>query len=284
MGKMHEALERAEAQRARLGGAPGGPATTQELVELPEKPRKVRRRFRRQQSDRKSQRGRHVREARRARVVLNQTESLVTEQFCSLRGRIHSIRRTRPIRSIVITSALPREGKTTTAVNLAISFGLDIEKNTCLVDADLRTPGVHRALPNLPDAGLAEVLEQDAKLDEALVAVPDTRLSVLAIRALPPHPSELLASRRMVDLIDELNARFDTVLIDSPPIIGVPDATTLIDICDAAVLVVGAGRSTPEDIDSALERVDAEKVLGVVFNRCDTVPKPYGGAYGEGDS
>jgi capsular exopolysaccharide synthesis family protein len=275
MGKIHDALQRAEALRLRAGGRPGGPSTAREVVDRLELP-STRKRWR--------DRGRHLKEARRSRIVMSEAESVVTEQFRSLRARLQSIRRTRPVRSIVISSALPREGKTTTAVNLALSFGLDLERQTCLVDCDLRTPRVHHALPQPPEAGLAEVLEGDAKLEEALVAVPDTRLSVLAVRSLPTHPSELLSSRRMLLLLEELHSRFDTVLLDSPPIVGLPDTTTLLDVCDAAVLVVGAGRSSREEVESALERIDASKVLGVIFNRCDTTPKPSGQGYGEGAS
>lgn len=269
MGKIHDALRRAEDQRAQLGGEADGPQALRELPTGAE-PRGF--------AARRPRRGDLLRDARRARMVLNGGDPVVTDQYRSLRARIQSIRRMRPIRSLVVVSALPREGKTTTAVNLALSFGLDLERESCLVDADLRTPGVHRALGELPDVGLADILEGEAKLEEALVRVPETRLSVLPVRSLPSHPAELLASHRMAALLEELHERFDTVLIDAPSILGLPDATTLVDLCDAAVLVVRSGGASRSELEAALERIDAGKLLGTVFNGCDDAPKAYGSA------
>jgi capsular exopolysaccharide synthesis family protein len=273
MGRIHDALQRAEEQREKLGGARGGPASAQEIFDRAPEPREF---------ATGPVRGAALRSARRSRVVLSDAESAVTEQYRTLRARIQSIRRLRPLRSIVVTSALAGEGKTTTAVNLALSFGLDLERETCLVDADLRTPSVHRALAELPPAGLAELLDEDAKLEEVLVRVPDTRLSVVPVRSLPAHPSELLASRRMARLVEELSGRFETVLIDAPPVLGLPDATTLVDLCDAALFVIARGRVSRADLEAALERIDAGKVLGTVFNRAAEGPLAYGS--GRGDS
>jgi capsular exopolysaccharide synthesis family protein len=214
--------------------------------------------------------------------VLSDSDSPISEQYRSLRARIQSIRRSQPIRTLAITSALPGEGKTTTAMNLAASFGLDPERVTCLVDADMRTPSLHRVLPDPPLAGLAELLEGDAKLEEALVQIPDTRLWVLPVRALPAQPSELLASTRMAELFEELETRFEIVLVDSPPVLGLPDATTLMDVCDAGILVVRAGRASQSDLEATLERIDRSKLLGTVFNGSDEKPEAYGpgAAYG----
>lgn len=272
MGKMHDALERAEEERERLGGAPGG-AVPSDLVKLQARPSGGA-----HSTDQREKR----RAISRARVMLDGIDSSVTDQYRSLRARIQSIRRAHPIRSLVLISAAPGEGKTTSAINLALSFGLERERTTCLVDADLRNPSVHHALSQPATCGLAEILEADAKLEDALIAVPDTRLSVLTVRALPSNPSELLGSQRMVALMDELHSRFDTVIVDSPPILGLPDATELIGVCDAALLVVAAGATPRHDIEVALEQVEAAKVIGTIFNRCASVPAPYGYNGGRG--
>ena len=271
MGKIHDALQRAEQERARAGAAASTAAAHLELEPRMLTGPRVR----------GSERAERLRDARRSRFMLADAASNVTEEYRTLRARIQSIRRTQPLRSIMITSALPGEGKTTTAVNLALSFGLELEGATCLVDADLRTPAVHHAIFESPEAGLAELLELDVKLEDALVHVPDTRLSVLTVRALPTHPSELLASRRMAELMQELQSRFDTVLIDSPPILGLPDATTLVDLCDAVLLVIGSGTASRADVDAALAQIDASKALGCVFNRSKEAPTAYG-TYGRG--
>jgi capsular exopolysaccharide synthesis family protein len=221
-----------------------------------------------------------VRAERRAHLV-SSGDSLVAEEYRSLRARIQSIRRTRPFRSLVLTSARPGEGKSTTAVNLALSFGLDLSTTTCLVDADLRTPSVQRAFPELPKLGLAELLQGDgdAKLDEALIAVPDTRLSVLPVRTLPERPAELLSSPHMERLLQELTSRFNTVLIDAPPVLGLPDAVSLVDLCDAALLVVRAGGPPRGEVEAALERLDAARLIGTVFNGCESGESPYPYSY-----
>jgi capsular exopolysaccharide synthesis family protein len=270
MGKIHEALQRAEEQRAKLAGVGRkGKSAPKEIHDLPGPAQPKRK-------SKSSGRSLELRAGRRSRLVLTDTDSPISEQYRSLRARIQSMRRSRPIRTIAITSALPGEGKTTTAVNLASSFGLDLERTTCLIDADMRTPAVHRALPTQPEAGLGEVLIGDAKPEEAMVRIPDTRLWIMPVRSLPSQPAELLASSKMTDLLEDLTSRFDTVVIDSPPVLGLPDATTLIDVCDAGILVVHAGRASREDLEATLERIDSSKLLGMVFNSSDEMPEPYG--------
>jgi capsular exopolysaccharide synthesis family protein len=272
MGKIHDALQRAEQERGKAGAAPGGVAAVQRALDP-----------RTQTGPRASgtPRGEKLGAARRSRIMIADADASVTEEYRTLRARIQSLRRTRPIRSIVVTSALPGEGKTTTAVNLALCFGLEREGRTCLVDADLRTPAVHHALLESPEVGLAELLELDPKLEEALIRVPDTRLSVLTVKAIPGRPSELLASQGMTELVRELHSCFDTVIIDSPPVLGLPDATILVDLCDAVLFVIGSGAASRDDIEAALEQVDAKKAIGCVFNRSQEASKPYATPHGE---
>jgi capsular exopolysaccharide synthesis family protein len=206
--------------------------------------------------------------------MISDMASGVSEEYRTLRARIQSIRRQREVRSIVVTSALPGEGKSTTAMNLAMCFGLSRERRTCLVDADLRTPFIHQVLPTQPEVGLAELLQADAKLEEALVQVPETSLWVLPVRALPTRPAELLASDGLRALMEELSSRFDTIIVDSPPVLGLPDTTQLVDLCDATLLVVGAGTTSRHDIEASVERIDATKIMGTVMNRCSGVSPP----------
>ena len=84
----------------------------------------------------------------------------------------------------------------------------------------------------------------------------------------------------MIELLDEMRTRFQTIVIDAPPIAGLPDAAALVDVCDAAVIVVGAGATDRHDVTAALDRIDRSKVLGTVFNRCDSHQLPYGESYG----
>jgi len=286
MGKIHDALQRAETLRR---GGPEAPAVEPAALDLgaPASPEPapapaVRSGWlpRRKKKAALEAPLSHANDA----VLVGGVDTPYSEEYRTLRARIQSLRRTRELRSIVVSSTRPSEGKTTTAVNLALSFGLERETTTCLVDADLRTPRVHKAFGNAGLVGLAEVLEGDAKLEEALIPVPNTRLMVLPVKALPTAPSELLSSRAMTELVAELHTRFNTVIFDAPPVLGLPDTVTLVDLCDSALFVVGAGRAPREDVESALERLEAAKVIGVVLNRCDRHEIGYLGAYGYGKS
>jgi succinoglycan biosynthesis transport protein ExoP len=286
MGKIHDALQRAEQARRGAGTAldevsvPELPAAIAPATAVaPPAPRL------RSWSLRRKTKAAHATAPSRDDAVALPADggSPFSEEYRTLRARIQSLRRTRDLRTIVVSSTWPGEGKTTTAVNLALSFGLERENSVCLLDADLRTPRVQKAFPAGP-VGLAEVLEGDAKLEEALVAVPDTRLMVLPVKALPSAPSELLSARVMTDLLAELCARFQTIIVDAPPVLGLPDTVTLVDLCDAALFVVGAGRAPREEVESALARLDANKLIGVVLNRCDRTEASYLGSYGYGKS
>lgn len=282
MGKIHDALQRAE--QARRGAdteldvtIPELPAAVAPAATLAPRPRSwsLRRKTKATRSAAPSRDDAHV--------LPSDGGSPFSEEYRTLRARIQSLRRTRDLRTIVVSSTRPGEGKTTTAVNLALSFGLERENSVCLVDADMRTPHVQKAFPAGP-VGLAEVLEGDAKLEEALIAVPDTRLMVLPVKALPSAPSELLSARVMADLLAELCTRFQTIIVDAPPVLGLPDSVTLVDLCDAALFVVGAGRAPRDEVESALARLDANKLIGVVLNRCDRTEASYLGSYGYGKS
>ena len=202
------------------------------------------------------------------RIRLPELEPAIEDEYKSLRARIQSLRRQRPIRSLVVTSARPGEGKTTTALHLARSYGLDRELLTCLVDLDLRSPDVHKAISARPSLGTADLLQGKATLDQVLVRVADSGLFVVPAGHVPENPSELLESMRMAQLVNELHARFGMVILDSPPVLGLPDGTEIVDQFDAVLLVVAASATTARDIDEVLERIDSEKLIGTVLNRC----------------
>jgi len=259
MGRIHDALERAERERATRDGGLHPFATTPGNGEL---------------------RASRPPEPIAADLLAANLASGVNDEYRSLRARIQSLRRSRPLRSLVVTSAGPGEGKTTTSVNLAMSYGYERELDTCLVEADLRTPSVHTLLSERPPVGVTEVLEGDARLEDALVHVPGTRLTVLSVRSVPTQPAELLASRRMYTLLEELQERFGLVILDAPPVLGLPDATALVDLADAALLVVAAASTRRADLAAALERIDRNKLIGAVLNRVDSPPLRGGQAQG----
>jgi capsular exopolysaccharide synthesis family protein len=220
--------------------------------------------------------GFEVRSVRASSLVAVELEGAIADQYKSLRARIQSLRRQREVRSVVVTSAKPGEGKTTTALNLARSYGLEPEFDTCLVDLDLRTSSLGDLLSSPPAWGVAEVLDEVAALDEALVQVPGSRLFVMPGGKPPQNPSELLESQRMKQLVAALHRRFGMVIIDSPPVLGLPDDTAIVDLFDAVLLVVGVSATTPREIAGVLERIDRKKLIGTVLNRSEPLAEHYG--------
>ena len=171
-----------------------------------------------------------------------------------------------------MVSALPGEGKSTASINLAVVAAMQIDHDVCLVDCDLRKPKIHQSLLIQPKAGLAEVLQGEATLDEALVKVEDLSLSVLGVRGIPKNPSELLATGRMKSLMAELCERFDRVILDTPAALQLPDAKVVSDLCDGIVLVVRADQTSEDDVQATLEFIDRRRVLGMVLN-CVRAPQ-----------
>jgi non-specific protein-tyrosine kinase len=211
----------------------------------------------------------------------------VTEAYRTLRTNVEFASVDTPIHTLLVTSAMPGEGKSVTAANLAVVFA-QAGRRVLLVDADLRQPGVHRVF-NLPNAhGLTTLLRRDdVSIDAVLQNTEQDSLRVLTTGPLPPNPAELLGSQRMRAVIDRLNAEADLVIFDSPPLQAVTDAAVLSSFLDGTLLVVDAGRSHRRAVRlarQALERADA-KVLGAVLNRIPVGARSeyadyYGGAYG----
>ncbi|WP_223992469.1 polysaccharide biosynthesis tyrosine autokinase [Arthrobacter sp. NicSoilB11] len=190
------------------------------------------------------------------------------ESFRQLRTNLQFANVANRARSILVTSSLPGEGKSTTATNLAISLAQS-GLNVCLVDADLRRPMVHDYLGLDRNVGLTTALVGDVELEDVLQPWGEDNLFTLTSGQIPPNPSELLGSGQMQMLLGQLKDSFDMVIVDAPPLLPVTDATVLSQHVDGIVLVVGVHTLRRPELTrslSALEMVDA-KLLGVVLNR-----------------
>jgi capsular exopolysaccharide synthesis family protein len=204
----------------------------------------------------------------RLEALLN-PRSPVAETYRALRSNIEFACVDNPLRTLLVTSALPKEGKTTTAGNLAIVFA-QTGKRVLLVDADLRKPGVH-ALFNLPNQHGLTTLFRDENATIASVSQETelSKLKVITSGALPPNPAELLGSKRWHAILERMKAEADLVILDSPPLQAVTDPALLAAAVDGTVFVVHARKTRRGAIRqgfAALARSDG-KILGVVMNR-----------------
>jgi capsular exopolysaccharide synthesis family protein len=188
-----------------------------------------------------------------------------------------------PPRTIVVTSSMPGEGKSTSACNLALTLALTGSK-VVLVEADLRKPRVCEYLGLDSGAGLTNVLAGQNTLDDVLVSWRRGTLTVLPSGPVPPNPSELLGSQHMGNLVKALSAGFDYVVIDTPPLLPVTDAAVLATLTDGALLIARHGKTSRDDVERAarsLEAVNA-RLLGTVLNAVPLRASGYGYGYGYG--
>ena len=189
------------------------------------------------------------------------------ESFRQIRTNLEFANVSHESKVILVTSSIPGEGKSTTATNMAIAIA-QTGKKVVLIDADLRRPMVSEYLGLEGSAGLTTALLGATNLDDLLQPWGSDNLHVLTSGRVPPNPSELLGSNAMSGLIDKLEANFDSVIIDAPPLLPVTDAAVLAQKVGGVVLVVGSGKVRTQDLDKALgslKLVEAD-VLGVVLN------------------
>ncbi len=205
--------------------------------------------------------------ARKSPLLLEgSSQSPRAEALRQLRTNLQFVDVDRPPRVVVVTSAVPEEGKSSTATNLAITLA-DSESTVLLLEGDLRRPRIAEYLGLEAAVGLTDVLVGHADISDALQPWGETGLSVLPSGSIPPHPSELLASAGMGRLLDRMRDRFDVIVIDSPALLPVTDAAILAVRADGAMLLVRHGVTTVHQVSaavSALRAVDA-RLLGTVF-------------------
>ncbi len=189
------------------------------------------------------------------------------EALRKVRTSLQFLNANQPHKVILVTSAMPGEGKSVTACNLAIALA-QAEKRVLLIDADLRRPAVanYLGLPNI--LGLTSVLFGEASVGQAVQRWGKGLLTVLASGPLPPDPANLLGSQRLRALLDEFRSSYDAVIIDAPPMQPVADAAATAAACDGVVLIARPGRTKQEQIRSAVNgiRTVEASILGTVLN------------------
>ena len=202
-------------------------------------------------------------------TVSQNTGSATGEAYRILRTALLLSRAGTPPKTVLVTSALPGEGKTSTASNLAIALARTRRK-VLLIDGDLRRPSCHKMLAIANHLGLTEVLTGMCSLDGLIHNTAIEDLYLLSSGKIPPNPSELLGSAKMLELLAELQERFDCVVIDSPPIIPVTDAMLLATKVDG-VIVIAAKQSHRQQVKLAVSRLGQVNahVFGIVLNKAD---------------
>ena len=210
-------------------------------------------------------------------ITQSRPQSQMAESYRALRTSLLLTSLGAPPKVILITSALPQEGKTTTSINTAIVLAQKGVR-VLLIDADLRRPSIHKTLGTGPKTGLSNVLTGNATLQQATVRssiLPG--LFILPAGTPPPNPAELLASSNMKDVLAELREQYDHIVVDTPPALSVTDAVVMSTRADAVVLVIRSGQTTKQALRRSrdlLMQVNA-RVAGVLLNAVDLTSPDY---------
>ena len=214
-------------------------------------------------------------------ITESDPKSPASEAYRTLRTNIQFAGLDEPCRTIVITSASPGEGKTTSAANFGV-VAAQAGSRVCLVDSDLRRPALHRLFGMDNSRGLTTALVEGLPFAELAHPTRIPGLSLLPSGPLPPNPAELVGSNRMRERLEEAaGSAFDLVLCDSPPVIAVSDGVALAAQCDGVIVVVRAGAVAHDVVRRAVEQIEGVKgkILGVLLNNVDLRRGGYYHAY-----
>jgi capsular exopolysaccharide synthesis family protein len=208
-------------------------------------------------------------------------KSPISEQYRTIRTNVQFSSIDKELRTLMITSSGPGEGKSTTAANLGVVFA-QLGKKVLLVDADLRKPTVHRSFGVNNLHGFTTVLTKQATLASTVLDTEEKDLFILTSGPVPPNPAELLSSKSMEQFIEEAKEQFDYVIFDTPPLLAVADPQILANKVDGSIFVVYSGKT---DIDQAKKAKDLlqnaqSKLIGVVLNHKEVKNNEYYYYYG----
>jgi capsular exopolysaccharide synthesis family protein len=210
------------------------------------------------------------------------------EQFRTLRSRLYQLRGNQPLRTILITSSIPGEGKTFVSNNLAQAIVRQPDRRALIIDADLRRPRLHLPLGAPLSPGLTDYLRGEVDEFAVIQNGQDSNLCFIPGGNEATNPSELLSNGRLKLLLDRMTPVFDWVILDSPPCLPVADASVLGDMCDGVLLIVRSGSTPSEVAQKACQELQGKNIVGVVLNAVEKSHlyesyyyESYGNGYGE---
>lgn len=196
--------------------------------------------------------------------------TLAGEQFRLLRSKLGLMQKQRGIKTILVTSSVPDEGKTFTASSLAGVFAQEFGKKVILIDADMRKPRSGWILGlngSTSETGLSEVLSGKRAFRDGLLISQNSALCFLPAGPLPSNPSELLSSPNLESVLKIAASGFDWVVVDSPPVLSLSDSTIIAPLCDAVVLVVRASSTPSKLVLDTINQLGRDRICGIVLNR-----------------
>jgi len=207
-------------------------------------------------------------------VVQNTPRSSSAERYRRLCATIEqaTLEDGKSVQVLIVTSAVPHEGKTTTVLNVALALAENRDRRVLLVDGDLRRPSVSRYLSPAPKLGISEALTGSVDVEHALIEPRNSRLVVLPAGTPPTNPLELLRSEDLANVFSILRRSFDLILVDTPPAVPFADASVMAPHGDAAVLVVRSRTTAKPLVHKAVEALGAVPLLGAVLNDVTHTP------------
>lgn len=204
-------------------------------------------------------------------VTISEMKSHIIEQFRTLRTNINFSMPDEPLKTILITSSTPGEGKSTNAANLGVVFAQE-GKKVLIIDGDMRKPTLHHTFKTFNKMGLSNILARRSALHDAVQETFIIGLDVITSGPIPPNPAELLSSQGLDTLLQHVKNDYDIIIIDSPPLLSVTDAQILANKCDGTILILNTGVVDKRAVQKAkaLLTVSHTKILGVVLNNYKT--------------
>lgn len=198
-------------------------------------------------------------------VCLTDVDSAATEAFRLLGVRLRDLRRTRPLKKILVTSSIPQEGKSMVAANLAVTLARAGQK-VLILEGDVRRPALSDALGVAPDSGLCEWLSGQHDLTSSIYYLESAGMWIMPAGSSPQNPLELLQQGKLAALMNQLADWFDTVIIDSPPVLPLADTSIWMRLADGILLVTRQGVTEKKQLQRGLEAINTQKLIGALVN------------------